>query len=69
MCAVSLCGTVLLSGGYDETVRVWSLASNEGECVAVLEGHSHFVRGVALAPSAGRVVSLSEKEVIWWAAS
>ena len=37
--------TTIISGSYDNTVRVWDLGSNS--CVAVLEGHTSFVNSVA----------------------
>ena len=66
--SVALCGGVLLSGSSDKTVRVWSVAEGEeGKCVAMLEGHTGAVKGVALVPSGGgRIVSLGATELIVW---
>ena len=59
-CSVALSGAVLVSGGADKRVKVWSLAEGASdECVATLEGHAMGVCGVALSPLADRVVSLS----------
>ena len=64
MLCVSLHGAVLLSGATDKKVMVWSLAEDVAEGqrpVAVLEGHSRDVRGVALAPSGGSIASVSSE--------
>ena len=61
---VSLHGAVLLSGAGDKKVMVWSLAEDAAEGqrpVAVLEGHSATVRGVALAPSGRSIASVSSE--------
>ena len=60
VCAVSLSGSVLVSGGGgDGCVKVWALGDDAGECVATCEGHSRGVRGVALSASGGFVASLA----------
>jgi WD40 repeat protein len=41
----------LLSGGYDETVKVWSLLT--GNCTSTLRGHSGWVSSLVLLPSNG----------------
>lgn len=62
---LAVCATdgLIVSGAGDKTVRVWSM---EEEVVAVLEGHSANVQGVALAPGGGLVTSMSDKEVLTW---
>ena len=56
---------VVVSGACDKTVRVWLM---EEEAVAVLEGHSTSVQGVALGPGGGLVASLSDCEMLTWRA-
>jgi WD40 repeat protein len=41
-------GILLLSGGVDQTVRLWDIDS--GQCLAVLKGHESRVRSVAFSP-------------------
>ena len=65
--AVSLSGSVLVSGGGDARVKVWALGDDAGECVATCEGHSEYVRGVALSASGGFVASVGYPgELIVW---
>ena len=40
-------GRRVVSGSFDETLKVWDVAT--GECVATLEGHSNWVRRAASA--------------------
>ena len=40
-------GRRIVSGSYDETLKVWDVAT--GKCVATLEGHSDDVRRAASA--------------------
>jgi WD40 repeat protein len=41
-------GTKLVSGSYDETVRIWAVGSaGTFECQSTLTGHSHVVSSVA----------------------
>ena len=41
--ALSPCGALIASGGYDHLVKLWD--ANSGLAVATLEGHRHMVRG------------------------
>ncbi|ODV92367.1 hypothetical protein CANCADRAFT_11423, partial [Tortispora caseinolytica NRRL Y-17796] len=45
--ALAECDGILVSGGCDRNLRVWSVAS--GECLAVLKGHSSTIRCVRMA--------------------
>ncbi|MEM1292809.1 MAG: NB-ARC domain-containing protein [Cyanobacteria bacterium P01_H01_bin.162] len=38
----------LVSGSFDKTIRLWDLQS--GECLKILEGHSHWIWAVAISP-------------------
>ncbi|KAH6571994.1 hypothetical protein BASA50_001559 [Batrachochytrium salamandrivorans] len=38
------CSSILVTGGYDHTLRAWSV--DTGECLAVMSGHTQCVRGV-----------------------
>jgi WD40 repeat protein len=48
-------GTLAVSGGHDNALRVWDLAS--GECSLTLQGHGSSVNAVALTPDGRRAVS------------
>ena len=68
---VALSGSMVLSGGWDKTVKVWALTGEaSAECVATLEGHSKVVKGVIA--GAGWVASQSapygggDGELIVW---
>ena len=62
--SVCLLGSVLISGGADKMVKVWSL-SDGGECVATLT-HGAKVRGVSIAPSLAFIVSTGGKKLHIW---
>ncbi len=53
---VSVCfspdGSMLASGGYDQTVRIWDLIS--GECLRVLAGHTSYLTSVCFSPDGNR---------------
>ena len=50
---------------YDTTVRVWDLET--GQCLATVEGHTHYVWDVAIMPDGWRVISgSSDKTVRVW---
>ena len=63
---IALYGSVLLGGSKSGMVTVWSLASEEGERITTLGGHTHSVRGVAVSASGGFVASMSDMEMIMW---
>jgi WD40 repeat protein len=52
-CALSANGRLLVSGGADKTVRIWS--TEEGTLVATYSGHTASVRAVAV-DSAGQAI-------------
>jgi hypothetical protein len=58
-------GRSAVSGASDKTVRVWDLAS--GQCRATLQGHTHWVRSVALSADGRSAVSgASDNTVRVW---
>ncbi|KAH7346491.1 hypothetical protein BKA65DRAFT_428866 [Rhexocercosporidium sp. MPI-PUGE-AT-0058] len=58
-------GTQVVSGSYDETVRLWDAAT--GALQQTLEGHSNWVISVAFSPDGTQVVSGSyDKTVRLW---
>jgi tRNA A-37 threonylcarbamoyl transferase component Bud32 len=57
-CALSANGRLLVSGGADKTVRVWS--TEEGTMVATYPGHTAAVRAVAFDPSGQTLYSGDE---------
>ena len=63
--ALSGDGSLLISGGYDCSVRVFRLPG--GEPVKVLEGHRHAVRAVAVSADGALAASGSEdRTVLTW---
>ncbi|KAI0026809.1 hypothetical protein K488DRAFT_91838 [Vararia minispora EC-137] len=61
-------GTRVVSGLYDESVRIWDAST--GEQVQMLDGHTYSVTSVAFSPDGTRVVSGSDdKSVRIWDAS
>ena len=66
MLTLALSGSMLASGGNDQTAKVWALAGEEDhECVATLEGHSDDVLvGVVAGPD--YVAGQSTRELIVW---
>jgi WD40 repeat protein len=57
--SVRLRGSVLVSGGDDKMVRLWSLKEGDGECVTALT-HGATVKGIAIS-KVGWVVSAGGK--------
>ena len=61
-------GTQVVSGSYDETVRLWDAAT--GTALQTLEGHSSWITSVAFSPDGTQVVSGSaDKTVRLWDAA
>jgi WD40 repeat protein len=50
-------GRLLVTGGKDQTARIWDTAS--GRCLQVLSGYQDFVNGVAVSPNGKWVVTAS----------
>ncbi len=48
-------GRRLVSGAYDETVKLWEMET--GQEVLTLRGHTHFVMGVAFSPDGRRLAT------------
>ena len=55
-------GARIVSGSFDETVRVWDSAT--GECTATLEGHTGWVMSVAFSPDGTGIMSGSRDETL-----
>ena len=53
--AVSLDGQHIVSGSWDNTLRVWELGT--GRCLNTLTGHTDFVNSVAVTPDGRHIVS------------
>jgi hypothetical protein len=54
--AISPDGKLLASSSYDQTVKIWDLAS--GEPLRTLKGHSFFVEKLAFSPDGERLASV-----------
>ena len=50
-------GRTLASGSYDETIKLWDVAT--GRSIATLTGHSRFVNSVAFSPDGRTLASVS----------
>lgn len=53
----------IVSGSWDESVRVWDAST--GEMLKVLEGHTSYVRSVTFSSDDRRIVSSSEDKSVW----
>ena len=60
--ALSPDGTLLYSGSYDQTIRVWSTA--DWHCLRVLKGHGGGVRALAVAPDGSALYSAAADNTI-----
>ena len=57
---------MVVSGAGDNKVRVW--LTDQETAVAVLDGHSDRVQGVALVQGGGLITSVTDKEMLTWSA-
>ena len=55
-------GARLLSGSFDNTVRLWDV--NSGECLRTFNGHSRVVRSVSFSPDGARLLSGSDDNTV-----
>ena len=55
-------GTKIVSGSYDETIKIWD--ANTGKCLKTLEGHLSFVESVAFSPDGTKIISGSSDHTI-----
>ena len=64
---VRLLGPLLVSGSTDATVKVWSLATPQGELITSLDAHTHMVLGLAVSHTNGCIASLGQdgKVFVW----
>jgi WD40 repeat protein len=62
--AASADGRWAASGSWEDSVKVWDLAS--GQLVHTLEGHAGWINGVAFTPDSRRIVSVSKDGARVW---
>ncbi len=55
--AITPDGTLLVSGSYDKSLRVWDM--NDGDCIHVMSGHSKGIGKILITPDGNRVISLA----------
>merc|ERR1712166_1383984 len=55
-------GRFVVSGSYDNTVRIWDV--DTGECMKILKGHTDWVNGVSFSPNNQYVVSGSKDKTV-----
>ena len=61
-------GTKIISGSYDQTIKIWD--ANTGECLKTLEGHIEPVQSVAYSPDGTKIISGSvDKTIKIWDAN
>ncbi|NES72560.1 MAG: WD40 repeat domain-containing protein, partial [Okeania sp. SIO2D1] len=60
--AISPDGQTIVSGSYDNTIKVWDLAT--GNLKATLTVHSWYVNSVAISPDGQNIVSGSHDKTI-----
>jgi WD40 repeat protein len=60
--AFSTDGTKIISGSYDNTIKIWN--ANTGECIKTLEGHSRSVESVAYSTDGTKIISGSMDNTI-----
>ena len=59
-------GSVLVSGSYDRTIRLWDTAT--GEQLEALDGHTYSITSVAVSPDGSKIASGSfDGTVLLWA--
>ena len=56
-------GKKIVSGSYDQTIRVWDAETGK-EIIPPLEGHSGYVNSVAFSPEGKKIVSGSYDKTI-----
>lgn len=58
-------GGKFVSASYDKTLRIWG--AENGNCISVLEGHSHYVRCVSWSPGGEWIASGGDdRRVVLW---
>ena len=57
-------GSHVVSGSWDETVRIWSV--DQGFTADVLTGHTDWVEAVAVTPDGEHIVSASQRDIRTW---
>jgi WD40 repeat protein len=48
-----LCESTLVSGGYDNTIRIWKIGAERGKLIRTLAGHTGWVNAVIALPLGG----------------
>ena len=59
-------GTKIVTASWDNTAKVWDIAS--GECEHTLEGHTNYVMSACFSPDGSKIVTASDDETakIWY---
>ena len=57
-------GSTLASGSFDNTVRLWDVASEQEK--AILRGHTNWVHSVSFSPDGSTLASASGNTILFW---
>jgi len=57
-------GSLLVSGSFDLSIKIWQIESNDYKCVRTINVHSSYVRSIAIHPNKNSIVSTGDDNTI-----